>query len=145
MDSGWKMEDFFWSHTQMVGEEEVAFVHIDTSYLAYGRTGESGNKYMKDYFEKYGWSDDEVLAKIEKLLEANRDATYKIAVGHHPIGATAGYYFSLTKLEKLFYRYRFQSYFCGHTHALGYFSKNKIAYYLSGAGGNIGGAHGGSQ
>ena len=50
---GWRMKNFFWSHTIPYGDEEIAFVHIDTNYLAYGDNGEPGNKWMEKHFEHY--------------------------------------------------------------------------------------------
>jgi len=89
--NGWIIDDFFWHHQMSVDKDyRVAFVHIDTSFLAYGKGGEPGNKRMKKYFEKYQWTDAEVLKRIEWHLEENKDAHYKIAVGHHPIGHVAG-------------------------------------------------------
>jgi len=38
--NGWRIDDFFWSHKI----ENIVFVHIDTSFLAYGANGETGNE-----------------------------------------------------------------------------------------------------
>jgi len=45
---GWRIDDFFWSHSKTVDGETVAFVHIDTSFLAYGAKGEHAN--MRKWF-----------------------------------------------------------------------------------------------
>jgi len=34
-------------------DKTLAFVHIDTSFLAYGKEGEPGNLNMKNYFKKH--------------------------------------------------------------------------------------------
>lgn len=54
-----------------VDGEQVAFVHIDTNYLAYGANGEPSKKPMKGYFKKLNWTDDVVLGKIEEQLKKN--------------------------------------------------------------------------
>lgn len=36
---GWVIEDFFWTHTAKVAGMNIAFVHVDTSFLAYGVEG----------------------------------------------------------------------------------------------------------
>jgi len=41
---GWRIDEFFWSHTMTIDGKELAFVHIDTNFLAYGKKGEAGNK-----------------------------------------------------------------------------------------------------
>ena len=67
--TGWIIDDFFWHHQMTVDKDhKVGFVHIDTSFLAYGKGGEPGNKRMKKYFEKYKWTDEEVLKRIESHL-----------------------------------------------------------------------------
>ena len=48
-------------------------------------------------------------------------------------------------MEPLLRKYGYKAYFCGHGHALGYSEKEGIAYFLSGAGGNSCGAHGGMK
>ncbi len=53
---GWRIDDYFWAHTTTVGTKTVAFIHIDTNYLAYGPNGEPDKKLMPDYFKKNGWS-----------------------------------------------------------------------------------------
>ena len=40
----WKIDDFFWSHRMLANNRELAFIHIDTNFLAYGSNGEVGNK-----------------------------------------------------------------------------------------------------
>jgi len=87
--------------------KSLAFVHIDTSFLAYGKDGEEGNKHMEFYFRDYRWTDEYVLGEIEELLEDNQDATFKIAVGHHPIGHLCGGSSSLSKVEPLLQKYGF--------------------------------------
>ena len=68
----WRIDDFFWSYNFTVGGKQVAFVHIDTNYLAYGANGEpSKNPLMKGYFEKFKWNDTVVLNKIEAELKKN--------------------------------------------------------------------------
>jgi len=49
---GWKIDDYFWSHKMKIGEETVAFVHIDTSFLAYGEEGEVISQHMGSHFRK---------------------------------------------------------------------------------------------
>ena len=54
----WRLDDHFWSHTMIADDEKkVAFVHIDTSFLAYGEYGEVGNANMGDYFAKKDWTE----------------------------------------------------------------------------------------
>ena len=88
---GWRIDDDFWSHTITTENkgEKIAFVHFDTNFLAYGEKGEKGNKGMGQYFKTENWTDQkhqEVLGKIDGALSKYKDANYKIAVGHHPIG-----------------------------------------------------------
>lgn len=49
---GWRIDDWWWSYTMTVGTKTVAFVHFDTSYLAYGPNGEKSKIYMKPEFHK---------------------------------------------------------------------------------------------
>jgi len=49
-----------------VDNKEIAFVHFDTNFLAYGINGEEGNPKMKEYFKKYGWTDKEIFSIIER-------------------------------------------------------------------------------
>ena len=57
-------------------------------------------------------------------------------VGHHPIGHLCDKKGHLSEIPKILTKYGYRSYFCGHTHALGYTSKGGISYYLSGAAGS---------
>jgi len=50
---GWRIDQFFWSHKHVVGNETIAFVHIDTNYLEYGPDGEKSKPRMTGYFQKY--------------------------------------------------------------------------------------------
>jgi hypothetical protein len=84
-----------------VEDETVAFVHIDTSYLAYGEKGEPGGGYMTAQFEKYNWDESIILKKIEKELSKHKGATYKIAIGHHPTGRLCDGTEGLPKIEPL--------------------------------------------
>jgi len=104
--------------------------------LAYGDKGERGNPNMKSYFDYYKWTDEVMIAEIESLLEENSRSTYKIAIGHHPIGHLCAQQHALPQIEPLLKKYGFQSYFCGHSNGLGYSSRNGISYYRSGAGGH---------
>jgi len=56
--------------------------------LAYGGNGEKGKPLMPINFKKYNETDDSMLNMIEAELKKNENATYKFAVGHHPIGGT---------------------------------------------------------
>ena len=107
-NNGWRVSGFFWSHTMIADNgKELAFVHIDTSYLAYGSEGEIGNKRMTEYFQKNKWDDDTILEIIEKLLIQHKNATYKFVIGHHPIGHVSGGQNSLPKVEPLLKKYGF--------------------------------------
>lgn len=48
-NNNFKIENFLWAHTARIKSKSVAFVHIDTSFLAYGKEGESEK--MKEYFK----------------------------------------------------------------------------------------------
>ena len=105
--NGWRIDDFFWSHAINVDDQKLAFVHIDTSFLAYGVNGEPGNPFMKSCFQKYSWAKNKILDIIEKLLQDNKEATYKIAIGHHPIGHMCGNKGNLYLIEPLLWKYGF--------------------------------------
>ena len=68
-----------------VDGQVISFVHFDTSFLAYGKNGEAGNQGMKQSFHSSKWTDEFVLAQIERALADHAHVAYKIAVGHHPI------------------------------------------------------------
>ena len=57
----WRIKDFFYDRIVKIDGDEIAFVHIDTNFLAYGWNGEPGNKYMKSYFRKYRWSEERIF------------------------------------------------------------------------------------
>ena len=102
------MDDYFWSHTKTLdGGKSLAFVHIDTNFLAYGPHGEGGRKYMKRYFSSLQWTDDFLLDHVDWLLKENQNATYKIAVGHHPVGHISGGWRQLPEVEPLLQKYGF--------------------------------------
>ena len=85
------MDYFVYSHTMEIGDDDLALVHIDTSFLAYGPDGEPQNRYMKEAFAKYKRNDiDELLEEIDVTLCENKDRRYKIVIGHHPIGPACG-------------------------------------------------------
>jgi len=45
---GWRIDDPFWAHSVTTEKgDKIAFVHIDTNFLAYGEKGEKGNKGMQ--------------------------------------------------------------------------------------------------
>ena len=52
-------------------QSKIAFVYIDTNFLAYGNKGEPHNKQMRKYFTKYKWNEKHILAAIEELLAKN--------------------------------------------------------------------------
>ena len=85
-----RIDNYIWTHSMKVEGHKVAFIHIDTSFLAYGKKGEANNLGMKQHFREYRWTDEFVLNQIETALADNRDARYKIAVGHHPICHLSG-------------------------------------------------------
>ena len=62
---GWRIDDFFWSQTFTVEEKKLSIVHLDTTYLAYGPDGEDDKPKMRPWFEKLGWTDELMLAKVE--------------------------------------------------------------------------------
>jgi len=70
--------------------KSIAFIHIDTNFLAYGEDGEPNNNMMHPYFYKYQWETDDIMERIEELIEKHKDCPYKIMVGHHPIGHLCG-------------------------------------------------------
>ena len=88
--NGWRIDDFFWNHEMEVDGEKIGFVHIDTSFLAYGPEGESNKKKMKPWFEKLKWTNELVLYNVDQHLKAQSDAKYRIAIGHHQVGHTYG-------------------------------------------------------
>ena len=87
-DDGWRLDDFFFSHKMEIDGAEVAFVHIDTNYLAYGRKGE--NKMMKEYFKRHEVNNEVIMASLDQELAKHKNVAYKICVGHHPIGHHCG-------------------------------------------------------
>ena len=50
--NGWRIDDYFWSHTMKFNDQKVAFVHIDTNFLAYGEDGETNSLHMEEHFRK---------------------------------------------------------------------------------------------
>ena len=60
---------------------------------------------MREYFQKYKWTDDIMLDKIEAELKSKKDATFKIVVGHHPIGHVSCGQGSLNKVQPLLKKY----------------------------------------
>ena len=94
------MDDFFWTHSRTLdGGKSLVFVHIDTNFLAYGPRGDGGGSFMQTYFDANGWDDEEMLDEVEEFLEENQNATYKIAVGHHPVGPVSGGWRELPEVE----------------------------------------------
>mmetsp|Transcript_3197 Transcript_3197/g.295 ORF Transcript_3197/g.295 Transcript_3197/m.295 type:complete len:104 (+) Transcript_3197:220-531(+) len=39
--NNWRIDDFFWTHTDIVEGNRIAFIHIDTNFLAEGIEGSS--------------------------------------------------------------------------------------------------------
>merc|ERR1712154_459834 len=131
----WVMKDYNYAHTHDMNGTTVGFVHFDTSYLAYGSNGE--NSAMKHNFDKMDWSDDKVLALMEKAA-TSFSATYKFAVGRHPIGYSCGGGELKKVNDDIVEKYHYSAYFCGHLHGLCYGNHDGRGYYLSGAGGYAG-------
>ena len=52
----------------MTENKEIAFVHFDTSFLAYGINGQNTNPKMGEYFKKQGWNNEQVFGMIESHL-----------------------------------------------------------------------------
>ena len=50
---GWNIKDFVYSHSFTIDGKELAFVHLDTSYLFYGPDGEKSKPLMIPNFKKY--------------------------------------------------------------------------------------------
>ena len=59
-ENGWQIKNYFWSHIEKVDGKNVAFIHIDTSFIAYGIEGEPNNKYMNYKFKGMQWSYDKI-------------------------------------------------------------------------------------
>ena len=59
--NGWRIDDYFWSRIQKIGDKKIAFVHIDTNYLAYGQDGAPDKEHMKTYFRKLRWTEEYIL------------------------------------------------------------------------------------
>jgi len=55
-ENGWQIKNYFWSYFKRVDGRKVAFVHIDTNFIAYGIEGEPKNKYMNYKFKGMGWT-----------------------------------------------------------------------------------------
>lgn len=43
---------FYRSHTKQIKNTKIAFIHIDTNYLAYGKKGQKSKKYMGWHFKQ---------------------------------------------------------------------------------------------
>jgi len=84
------------------------------------------------------WSDDKVLAMIEKVASANSGTDYKFSVGHHPVGYSCGGHGELKKVAEMIEKYGYNAHYSGHEHALCYGHHNNIGFYMSGAGGYAG-------
>lgn len=56
-ENNWYIPDFFWSHTDKIGDKKIAFLHMDTNFLAYGKEG--NGEEMANYFVELGWESDE--------------------------------------------------------------------------------------
>jgi len=55
---GWRMDNLFWRHEVKIGSKKAIFLHIDTSFLAYGIEGEVGKPDMPGWFKTFGWRDN---------------------------------------------------------------------------------------
>ena len=137
----WKFGALFWQHSHRVQSALVTFVHVDTSFLAYGINGQPGTTkpLMKPWFDRLGWTSDEQQVGLARdLLELSADPSdWLFTVGHHAIGGSCAPDGSNYKLNELFAKYPVTSYLHGHYHSLGYGydPDTQITYFLSGAGG----------
>ncbi|KRX08963.1 hypothetical protein PPERSA_08166 [Pseudocohnilembus persalinus] len=131
--NGWKIEDYFWNHKKTFGNKEVAFVHIDTNYLEYGKQGQT--QLMGERFKQLGWEKDKmILNLIEQQLQKVQTSDWIIVVGHHYTSYTCQIERNIDKIIDLFQKYKVDAYLSGHKHVLAFNYKNDIGYIMSGAG-----------
>ena len=117
---GWVLKDFVYSTSFTIEGKELVFVHVDTSFLEYGPDGEKSKPLMPGNFKKFNETDQNMLDKIELQLKKNENATYKFAVGHHPIGGTCAPDRKTGGIDTLLKKYQYQAYFSGHRHSLAF-------------------------
>jgi acid phosphatase len=120
IDDRWRMPARYHAWTQPLGEQhQVFFVALDTETLAHRE------------------SDDAQLAWLDQTLATSK-ATWKIALGHHPLlQASPNSHPHLAMLRDTLDRLGVDAYFCGHSHQLTYFRRpGLMAQIISGAGSN---------
>jgi tartrate-resistant acid phosphatase type 5 len=103
----WVMSDRYWTFEK----KNIQFFMLDTE----------------------GW-DDEQAEWLEEELEGSR-ATWKIAVGHHPIYSYGEHGHTVVLQKKLLpiIKEKVDYYLCGHDHDMQYIEKKGLAFVVSGA------------
>lgn len=129
------MPEFWYKTNFTVGSVTVDVFHIDTMILANERKGREqvGEPlYLQWQAAQLSW--------LKQVLAAST-ATWKIAVGHHPI-YTCGYhgtggFIEETQgvLDPLLRQFNVNMYFAGHDHSSQYLVHRQMHYIVSGNGG----------
>lgn len=132
----WKMPARYYSFEKNISKnKKVLFVFLDTNPFEDKYLGKNSN--FSDLKEQ---NKQEQLDWLENTLK-NSDAQWKIVFGHHPF-----YSFGVRsendnsvkdQLEKIFIKYKVDSYITGHEHHLQYEEKNGIEYFITGAGSQL--------
>ena len=126
----WRMPARYYSFTKPVDNREVLFVCLDTNpFAAEFAGGKSPDVTRQDGPRQLRWADS--------VLTASR-ATWKIALGHHPI-YSAGFHGDTPELRRLLLpilkKHQVAAYLCGHEHDLQHLEQEGIHFIVSGAGG----------
>lgn len=122
----WKMPSAYYA-TQLSGNNtSVSFVFTNTEPLAH-----------------YNNTETEVQWKFIDSCLSTSTATWKFAVGHHPVYSSNPMHGNtpalIDKLKPLLEKYKAQAYFAGHDHDLQHQQPkgSKVDYFVSGAGSEL--------
>jgi acid phosphatase len=120
IDERWRMPARYYTWTQSLDDEHQAqFVALDTETMAHRAP------------------DPAQMAWLEQTLAAST-ATWKIAIGHHPLTLTGpDSHPNLAAVRDTLDRFGVDAYFCGHEHQLTYSRRPQgFTEVISGAGSN---------
>ena len=132
ISSRWKLPARYYTHSEKIdGTNEALFVHLDTSpfVTAYHKKGSTYHVEGQDPKAQLRW--------LESALAASH-ARWKIAVGHHPVYASAPGHGDTKELIAdvlpVLQKYGVQIYFCGHDHVLQHLVDGGINFFVCGGG-----------
>ena len=148
-ENGWRLDDHVWKHELTVGDIDIAFVHVDTSVLAYYYRMEdwlvSSCPAMQTQFDTkyddFGFEPQLIIDRARALLDEVSDYEYLFVVGHHPIGGgPCGAEGELGKLRNLVGDFHVTAYFSGHVHVMDFGRDSSTLFVTTGTSGTRGGS-----